>query len=197
LFSNHALGGVSQGRAPLPSRPPPRTEPTPAQAPAPPEPIAKPITGTLGEPRATLAEYTGAIEAPAPAAAHVPKDGATVDLVASSDSKTVPAASVTFTLPQILGALAVLAGLIVGPIVGTVIWAATQVNSLRTDEMKDIAALRADTVSHADFTEMKGQLTELKGQIAALVTSVNDLKVEVAKMGVRLEQNTKALEAKH
>lgn len=103
--------------------------------------------------------------------------------MASPAPAITPGTSVTFSLSQFIGMLAA----VVAGVIGPVMWAQSQVNSLRTDEMKDIAALRADTASKADFAE-------LKGQIAALTTSVNDLKVEVRGLTVQLEGVTKALD---
>ena len=86
---------------------------------------------------------------------------------------------VTLSFGQFLTLVTVIAGVILAGY--------SQVSTLRSEQVTAITALRADSVSKADFAE-------LKGQIAALTTGVNNLTVQVATLTVRLEQTTKALE---
>ena len=139
---------------------------------------------TSGEPDPAI-EPTGPASANllATASAHVPADGATVDPVVTSAPALNPNTTVSFTLTQFIVMIATVATGVLGP----VLWAQGQVNTLRAEEVAAVSSLRTDLVSKTDFNE-------LKGQIATLTTTVSDLKVAVATMTERLAGTTKALE---
>jgi hypothetical protein len=71
----------------------------------------------------------------------------------SASAHAAPLTSAAFSLSQFGWIVGFLATAIVGPGV----WAQTQVNTLRSEQVAAITSLRADTVSKADFAELKSQ----------------------------------------